>query len=131
MRRTQITRITTITTALLAGGALALGSAAAATAGPDAAASAKPVKKTIKVGDNFFTPKSSKVPVNSTITWKWLGANADSHDVKLKKGPKGVKRFHSESAATDFSYKKKLTKKGSYSILCTFHEGMTQKITVK
>jgi plastocyanin len=71
------------------------------------------------------------VKAGTTVKWKWLADNADSHDVKLKKGPRGVKRFMSEIAATDYSYKKKLTKKGGYSIYCTLHEGMTQKITVK
>jgi plastocyanin len=65
------------------------------------------------------------------MTWKWLADNADSHDVKLKKGPKGVKRFHSEIAATDYSYKKKLSKKGRYSLICTLHQEMSQRITVK
>ena len=85
----------------------------------------------MKVGDNFFSPKKLSVKSGTTVTWKWRSDNADSHDVKLKKGPKGVKRFMSEIAATDYSYKKKLTKKGGYSLLCTLHEGMTQKITVK
>ncbi len=47
----------TVTPALLTGTALALGGASAATAGPDASAAAKPVKKTIKVGDDYFSPK--------------------------------------------------------------------------
>jgi plastocyanin len=99
-------------------------------AGPADGAVSAP-KKTVKVGDNFFSPKKLSVKAGTTVTWKWNSDNADTHDVKLKKGPKGVKKFHSDSAATDFSYKKKLSKKGTYSLLCTFHEGMTQKITVK
>lgn len=130
-RRPYIPNKTTVTTALLAGTALAFGGASAATAGPHASAAAKPVKKTIKVGDDYFSPKKLSLPVNSTVTYKWLSGNSETHDVKLKKGPRGFKRFHSDSAATDFSYRKKLTKKGTYSILCTFHEGMTQTITVK
>jgi plastocyanin len=78
-----------------------------------------------------FSPKKLTVPVNSTITWKWASANSDTHDVYLSKRPKGVKRFHSDPASSDFSYKRKLSKKGTYSVLCTFHENMTQKITVR
>jgi plastocyanin len=51
--------------------------------------------------------------------------------VKLKKGPKGVKRFHSDPAAADFTYKRTLKVKGKYSIICTFHENMVQTITVR
>jgi plastocyanin len=92
---------------------------------------AKAPKKTVKIGDNFFSPKKLTVAAGTTVTWKWNSDNADSHDVKLNKAPKGVKKFHSDIAATDYSYKKKLSKKGTYSLLCTLHEDMTQKITVK
>jgi len=109
--------------------ALALGAAVLA-AGP-AADAAKAPRKTVKIGDNFFSPKKTSVKAGTTVTWKWLSDNADSHDVKLRKGPKGVKRFTSDIAATDYSYKKKLSKKGAYSLYCTLHQGMTQKITVK
>ena len=48
----------------------------------------------------------------------------DVHDVKLKSGPKGVKKFHSEPAATDYTFKRKLTVSGTYKIVCTLHEEM-------
>jgi len=111
---------TTTFAALALGAVLALGPAAEGAS-----------KKTVKVGDNFFSPKKMTVKAGTTVTWKWLSDNADSHDVKLKKGPRGVKKFSSDIAATDFSYKKKLSKKGSYSLICTLHQEMTQKITVK
>jgi plastocyanin len=90
----------------------------------------KPVKKTVQVGDDYFAPLAVKVPVGSTIVWKWQ-VNSNTHDVKLKKGPKGVKKFQSDPATTDFSYKRKLKVKGKYSIICTFHENMVQTITVR
>ena len=67
----------------------------------------------------------------TTVKWVWLADNGNSHDVKLKSGPKGVKKFHSASAATDFSYSRKLTKKGTYKIVCTLHQDMTMTIKVK
>ncbi len=109
--------------------ALALGATVLA-AGPAADAARAP-KKTVKIGDNYFSPKKTSVKAGTTVTWKWRSDNADSHDVKLRKGPKGVKRFTSDIASTDYSYKKKLSKRGTYSLYCTLHEGMTQKITVK
>ncbi len=86
--------------------------------------------KTVKVADNFYSPKKLSVPKDTTIKWKWSNQNADSHDVYLNKKPKGVKRFQSPPAATSFTYKKKLTKSGTYKILCTFHENMTMRIDV-
>ena len=44
------------------------------------------------------------------------------HDVKLKTGPKGAKKFASEAASTDYSFKRKLTVPGTYKIVCTLHE---------
>jgi plastocyanin len=89
--------------------------------------------KTVKVGDNFFSPKSLTVSRATTVTWKWPGFDeaGDVHDVKLKSGPKGVKKFHSEAASTDYSYKRKLTVPGTYKIVCTLHEEMTQTIKVR
>ena len=53
------------------------------------------------------------------------------HDVKLKSGPKGVKKFQSESAATDYAFKRKLTVPGTYKLVCTLHEEMTMTIKVR
>ena len=69
----------------------------------------------------------------TTVVWRWPGFDAagDVHDVKLKSGPKGAKKFHSEAAATDFTFKRKLKVAGKYRIVCTLHEEMTMKIRVK
>ena len=29
--------------------------------------------RTVKIGDNFFTPKTLTVPKGTTVTWKWPG----------------------------------------------------------
>jgi len=114
--------------ALALGGAGAVAGASGAAEEPSASASAT---KTVKVADNFFSPKKLSVAKGTTIKWKWSNRNADSHDVYLNKKPKGVKRFQSPPAATFFSYKRKLEKAGTYKILCTFHENMTMRIDVK
>ena len=90
-------------------------------------------KKTVKVGDNFYTPKTLTVSKGTTVTWKWPGFDeaGDVHDVKLKSGPKGVKKFQSESASTDYSFKRRLTVAGTYRLVCTLHEEMTQTIKVR
>jgi plastocyanin len=116
-------------TALLA--AVATGAALAFAGGAGAVTATKAVHKSVKVSDDVFSPRKLTVPAGSTITWKWSSSNSDTHDVYLSKRPKGVKRFHSDPASTDFSYKRKLAKKGTYTLVCTFHENMNQKITVR
>jgi plastocyanin len=98
---------------------------------PSTAAKRPAPKKTVQVADDYFSPLKATVKPGTTIVWKWLIVNGNTHDVKLKKGPKGVKKFHSEAAAADFTYKRVLKVKGKYSIICTFHENMVQTITVR
>ena len=97
------------------------------------AVAAKPRGKTIHIGDNFFLPDAVKVKRGATVTWKWPGFDqaGDVHDVKLKSGPKGVKKFHSEAASTDYSFKRKLKVAGKYKIVCTLHEEMRMTIRVR
>jgi plastocyanin len=94
---------------------------------------AAPKKKTIEVGDNYFAPAKVTVAKGATVTFKWPSAEeaGDVHDVKLKSGPKGVKKFHSEQASADYSYKRKLTVAGTYKLVCTLHEEMKLTIAVK
>jgi plastocyanin len=109
--------------------AAAVGAAVFAVAPAGLAANPKP--RTVKVGDDYFSPLSMKVRPKTKIVWKWLVANGNTHDVKLKKGPKGVKKFHSDPATSDFVFKRTLYKKGTYKVICTFHEDMKMTITVK
>ena len=89
--------------------------------------------KTIEVGDNYYSPKTVTVDRGATVTWRWPGFDeaGDVHDVKLKTGPKGVKKFQSEAASTDYSFKRKLTVSGTYKIVCTLHEEMRMTIKVR
>ena len=90
-------------------------------------------KKTVKLGDNYFTPKTATISRNTTVTWRWPGFEeaGDVHDVKLRSGPKGVKKFQSEAASTDYSYKRKLTVAGTYKLACTLHHEMVMTIKVR
>ena len=110
-------RVMVIGVALLVGATPALGAA----------------KKTVGVGDNYYTPKTLTVSKGTTVTWKWPGYDqaGDVHDVKLKSGPKGVKKFQSEAASTDYSFKRKLTVAGTYKLVCTLHHEMTMTIKVR
>jgi plastocyanin len=112
--------------------AVALGAAALAVAPAGLAAKPKPPKpRTVKVGDDYFSPTSMKVRPKTKIVWKWLAVNGNTHDVKLKKRPKGVKSFQSDPATSDFTFKRTLYKKGTYKVICTFHQNMRMTITVK
>ena len=90
-------------------------------------------KKTIHLGDNYFAPATVKVSKNTVVTWKWPSFDmaGDVHDVKLKSGPKHVKKFHSQPASSDFSFKRKLSVAGKYTIVCTLHENMRMTIRVR
>jgi plastocyanin len=103
--------------------------AAASLAGA-AAASGSSVKS-VKVGDDYYGPTHVTVKPGTKIRWAWLQDNGDSHDVKLTRAPHGVKKFHSASAATDYTFSRKLTKRGTYKIVCTLHQDMTMTIKVR
>jgi plastocyanin len=99
-----------------------------------ATASAAVVRnRTIQVGDNFFAPDRPSVKRGTTVVWRWPGADeaGDVHDVKLVSGPKGVRRFHSEAAATGYTFRRRLRVPGRYRIVCTFHTEMRMTIRVR
>jgi plastocyanin len=117
----------------LPAGLAALVTLAPAVAGAGAAKprKPKPVTKKVKIFDNYYEPAKLTVPRGSTIVWQWPITTGDAHDVTLDKGPKGVRKFQSQVAASDYTFKRKLTKKGRYHIICTLHEEMTMDITVR
>jgi plastocyanin len=89
--------------------------------------------KTVHIGDNYYTPAKLKIKKGTTVKWKWPGFDmvGDVHDVKLKSGPKHVKKFHSQPAASDYTFKRKLKVVGTYKIICTLHEDMRMTIKVR
>ena len=97
------------------------------------AAPAQAATKTVRVYDNYFFKDDLTVTSGTVVKWRWPGfyEAGDVHEVKLKSGPKGVKKFHSEAAATDYSFKRKLKVAGRYRIVCTLHEEMAMRIRVK
>jgi plastocyanin len=82
--------------------------------------------KTVQVKDNKFVAKSITVSKGTTVKWVWKG-NAP-HNVKVTKGPA---KFAS-TVKTKGTYSKKLTKKGTYTLICTIHQpDMRMTIKVK
>lgn len=80
--------------------------------------------KNVAVRDDFYSPKSVSVSKGSRVKWVWKGDSI--HNVKVTKGP--VK--FSSKLITNGSYAKKLTRKGTYRILCTVH-APDMKMTVR
>jgi plastocyanin len=75
--------------------------------------------KSVKVGDNYFVKNGTKPTVTirkgTTVKWRWTGTAP--HNVTVTKGPV---KFHSKTQ-TKGSFAKKLTKRGTYTVVCTIH----------
>lgn len=127
-----LTKHAKIALSALAVSAIALAPAAAgAGAAGKKKKAPKPVTEKVGIFDNYYEPAKLTVPKGSTIKWEWPITTGDTHDVTLDKGPKGVKKFESEIAASEYVYTKKLTVAGKYHIICSLHEEMVMDITVR
>jgi plastocyanin len=113
---------------------IALTGAAALAAAPALAAAAAPKGKTrtVSVNDNYYGPSKLTVHVGDTVKWHWSEDETDVHDVAVKSGPKGIRKFASDPLAAGDDFKRKLTRPGTYKLICTYHEEeMFMTITVK
>jgi len=76
--------------------------------------------KSVKVDDNYFVRRGAtptvRVNRNGTVEWEWEGRNP--HNVTVARGPV---RFHSRTKRSG-TYSKKLTRRGTYKIICTIHQ---------
>ena len=81
--------------------------------------------KSVSVKDNVFSPKSLSVKRGTTVKWVWRGRAP--HNVTVTRGPK---KFHSRTQ-TKGTYKATPHTKGTYTIVCTIHAGMTMKLKVR
>ena len=91
-----------------------------------------PQRKSVEVADNYYLPAKLTLNKGSTVTWKWPDDVAiDVHDVKLKTAPKGVRKWQSDPASSGYRYKRTFKQPGKYFIICTLHEEMTMRITVR
>jgi plastocyanin len=88
------------------------------------AASAFAATKTVSIGDNFFKPRTVSVKKGTTVKWVWKGKSP--HNVTVRSGPT---KFTSRTQ-TKGTFSKKLSKKGTYKIICTIH-GAVQSLTIK
>ena len=79
----------------------------------------------IKLKDDLFAPKSASVSKGSTVVFRWAGKAP--HNVTVSKGPV---KFHSSTKERG-TYTKKLTRAGTYTIICTIHPGMSLTLKVR
>jgi plastocyanin len=80
---------------------------------------------TIKLGDNFFKPEHKTVKKGTKVVWDWTGKAP--HNVTVVSGPK---KFHSK-VQTKGTFTRKMTKAGTYKIVCTIHPGMDLTLKVR
>jgi plastocyanin len=94
-----------------------------------AAGPALSARKHVEVDDNYFVREGRGTPTvrvqrNDTVVWEWEGRNP--HNVTVTEGP--VKfRSRTKSSGT---YRKRVTRRGSYRIVCTIHAGMRMRLRV-
>ena len=90
-----------------------------ALAGPASAA------KTVRVDDDVFRPGSLTIKKGTTVVWRFVGDSP--HNAKVSRGPQ---KFGSPTKSSG-RYRKKLRRKGRYTIVCTIHPGMDMKLRVR
>jgi plastocyanin len=80
----------------------------------------------VNVGDNYFVRPSGvpKVTVTKGTKVRWVWTGRDPHNVKVASGPA---RFGSSTMESG-SYTKKVSTRGTYTIVCTVHGGSDQKM---
>ena len=85
--------------------------------------------KSVKVGDNYFV-RDGGVPTvtvkkNDTVRWNFVGDNR--HNVKVKSGPV---KFTSPTMKSG-TFRKKMTRAGTYRIFCEVHGERDQSMKLK
>ena len=86
--------------------------------------------KTVKIGDIWFISKAKnhgtvKAKVGDTVKWTWVGDFP--HNVTVSKGPV---KFKSKTQKKG-TFSRKITKAGTYTIICTIHGAKAQSMILK
>jgi plastocyanin len=94
------------------------------------AAPALAATKTVNVGDIWFISKAKNhgtvtAKVGDTVKWVWTGKMP--HNVTVTSGPL---KFKSKTQPKG-TFSKKITKAGTYKIICTVHGVKAQSMTLK
>lgn len=93
------------------------------TSPPPSGGTSGSTSNSIAVGDDFFDPKATTVPVGTTVTWSWGGSA--SHNVTFDDGTKSA-------TMASGTYTRTFTTAGSYNYHCTIHgAAMSGTVSVK
>jgi plastocyanin len=93
-------------------------------------ATALAATRTVAVGDNWYVKASPNNPTVSvkrgdTVVWRFRGQAP--HNVAVTKGPA---RFRSPIKRSG-TYSKRVTRAGTYTIICTIHGAADQRMTLR
>jgi plastocyanin len=93
------------------------------------AATAFGATKSVTVGDNYFVRKSGVPTVTvrkgDTVVWRFRGDAP--HNVSVTRGPS---KFRSSTRSSG-TYRKKVTRRGTYTIICTVHGASDQSMKLR
>lgn len=103
--------------------ALVIGAVPSSADGKRATAAAT---KSVTVGDNFFSRRSTSIRRNDRVRFKW-DRTRKRHNVAVRSGPV---KFKSRTKRGTYTYTKKFSTRGTYRLYCTLHPS-TMKTTVK
>jgi hypothetical protein len=83
--------------------------------------------RTIRIGDDWFVqPGNGNASVKKNTRVVWRNTGDKPHNVTVRKGPV---KFRSGVVMPGRRYARKMTRKGTYRIVCTIHTG--QKMTLR
>lgn len=80
--------------------------------------------RTVLVRDNNYSPKTLSVSKGSSVRFRWTGKAP--HNV-VASGPVSFR----SSLKREGTYTKRMTRRGTYRILCTIHSEMRMRLTVR
>lgn len=82
-----------------------------------------------------YSPNQLTIKRNDSILWDWrYSTGREPHDVTPQSVPAGVNRLDFKSqlrTGPNFTFKRKFTKPGKYSFVCSIHYQMTMDVTVR
>jgi plastocyanin len=79
------------------------------------ATEASAATRTVRVGDDFFRPRSLSVSAGTVVRWRFTGR--DQHNVVSS----GAASFQSPLKRSG-TFRRKLNRRGTYRIVCSIHQ---------
>ncbi len=97
---------------------IAVLAAAAVTAAAFLAIPAFGATRSVSLRDNVFSPRTLNARSGDTIRFVWRGDNP--HNIRTTSRPRGASRI-TVAPKRSGTYRKRLTRRGTYRLLCTIH----------